>query len=297
MLDITISIVLFHTDEIELKNLLNLINKSSLRKKIYLIDNSATSQLSSFSGFENVQYVYTGKNLGYGAGHNIAINNATGNSKYHLIMNSDVEFSPDVLQNAFSFMEANPGVGLVSPTILDTNGYLQYFCRKLPAPFDLFARRFIPAFVKPAIKKKLDSYILLDKDYSTIMNIPNLPGCFMFTRTSTLAACGGFDENFFLYVEDVDLCRRMHEISFTLYYPKIVVTHTLARGSYKFSKLALYHIASAIYYFNKWGWFNDRGRVAINKSIVQNDNLFYINEPVSTLYLAPAVDTTLFKSA
>ncbi|AYL95126.1 glycosyltransferase [Mucilaginibacter celer] len=297
MLDITISIVLFHTNENELKNVLNLINKSSLRKKIYLIDNSANSDLSWFSNFENVQYIYTGKNIGYGSGHNIAINKAGGSSKYHLIMNSDVEFNHDILQNAFTFMEANPEVGLISPTILNTSGDIQHFCRKLPTPFDLFARRFIPNFLKPAIQKKLDSYILTDKDYSAIMNIPNLPGCFMFTRTSTLVSCGGFDENFFLYVEDVDLCRRMHEISSTLYYPKIKITHTLAQGSYKSSKLALYHIASAIYYFNKWGWLNDKGRIAINNSITQNDNLFYVSRPASTLYLSQVVDTALYKSA
>jgi len=267
MFDITISIVLFHTDEKEVRNVLNLINRSSLKKKIYLVDNSADDSLRVLSRINNVEYIFNNTNLGYGAGHNIAINKAAGQSEYHLIMNSDIEFNPVILEQAFMCMETNPEIGMLSPQILLPDGELQHFCRKLPTPFDLFVRRFIPGFLKPLFKKYLDNYLLLNKDYSSAMNIPNLPGCFMFVRTHVLLEVGGFDEKFFLYVEDVDLTRRLHEKSITLYYPKIVIQHSLARGSYKVSKLVLYHIASAIYYFNKWGWFNDRERIAINKSL------------------------------
>lgn len=267
MFDITFSIVLFHTDEKELKNVLKLINESPLKKKIFLIDNSETDELKKFAHTNNVEYIFNNSNLGYGAGHNIAIQKANGLSRYHLIMNSDIEFNPVILEQAFVCMETNPEIGMLSPQILLPDGELQHFCRKLPTPFDLFVRRFIPDFAKPLFKRFLDSYMLLNKDYSSAMNIPNLPGCFMFVRTNILVEIGGFDEKFFLYVEDVDLTRRLHEKSVTLYYPKIVIKHSLARGSYKELKHGLYHVASAIYYFNKWGWFNDRKRIAINNNI------------------------------
>jgi GT2 family glycosyltransferase len=267
MFDITISIVLFHPDEEEIRNVLGLVNQSALKKKIYLVDNSATDALKIFSTTQNVEYIFNNANLGYGAGHNIAINKANGISKYHLIMNSDIEFNPIILEQAFICMETNLQIGMLSPQILLPDGELQHFCRKLPTPFDLIVRRFIPGFAKPLFKRFLDNYLLLNKDYSTQMNIPNLPGCFMFVRTEVLVEIGGFDEKFFLYIEDVDLTRRLHEKSITLYYPKIVIQHSLARGSYKVSKLVLYHIASAIYYFNKWGWFNDRERILINRSL------------------------------
>jgi GT2 family glycosyltransferase len=267
MFDITISIVLFHTDKKEVENVLRLINASALTKKIYLIDNSENDDLNIFSRSRNVEYIYNNANLGYGAGHNIAIYKAKELSKYHLIMNSDIEFNPVILEQAFVCMETNSDIGMLSPQILLPDGELQHFCRKLPTPFDLFVRRFIPGFAKPLFRRFLDNYLLLNKDYSSPMNIPNLPGCFMFVRTNVLIEIGGFDEKFFLYVEDVDLTRRLHEKSITLYYPKIVIKHSLARGSYKETKLALYHIASAIHYFNKWGWFNDRERIAINNNI------------------------------
>jgi GT2 family glycosyltransferase len=269
MLDINISIVLFHTDEQEVRQVLKLINRSPLTKRIYLVDNSADDALRVLSEIPNVVYIFNDANLGYGKGHNIAINSKNA-ARYHLIINSDIEFDPAILERAFDFMESHDEIGMISPKILNGEGELQYFCRKLPRPFDLFARRFIPDFLKPLLRNELDSYVLLDKDYSKPMNIANLPGCFMFIRSSVLKQVGGFDENFFLYVEDVDLTRRLHEISVTLYYPAISIKHHLARGSYKFSKLVWFHIQSAVYYFNKWGWFADTGRDMINENIGLN---------------------------
>jgi GT2 family glycosyltransferase len=270
MLDINISIVLFHTDEQEVRQVLELINRSSLSKRIYLIDNSADDSLRTLSKLANVTYIFHNANLGYGRGHNIAINHKKNPARYHLVINSDIEFDPVILHQAFDFMERHGEVGMISPRVLNAKGELQYFCRKLPTPFDLFARRFIPGFLKPLLKNELDSYLLLDKDYSKPMNIANLPGCFMFIRSNVLKEIGGFDENFFLYVEDIDLTRRLNEVSVTLYYPAIIIKHHLAQGSYKFSKLVFLHIQSAIYYFNKWGWFVDTSRDEINKSMGLN---------------------------
>ncbi|MFD2873856.1 glycosyltransferase [Mucilaginibacter ximonensis] len=266
MADLSVSVVLYHTDKGELYNLLKSFIKSNLSIDIFLIDNSASDELREISlVFDNSIYIFNGKNIGYGAGHNIAINRS--NSKYHLIVNADIEFDPQILNTALEFMNDNPDVGMISPQIILPNGEMQFFCRKLPTPFDLFARRFIPSFIKPIFKKQLDEYLLADRDYSKPMNIPNLPGCFMFMRMSVLKEVAGFDENFFMYVEDIDLTRRIHEKSKTLYLPEIKIAHGLARGSYKFSKLMLYHIQSAAYYFNKWGWFNDEQRVKINKAL------------------------------
>jgi GT2 family glycosyltransferase len=267
MFDITISIVLYHTLEKEIEDIVNLINKSDLKKLIFLIDNSSNDYLKKISAYPNVEYYFNNNNYGYGKAHNIAIKRSEKLSKYHLIMNSDVDFDPLILNKAFSFMEANDDVAMVSPTVLLPNGELQHFCRQLPTPFDLFARRFAVGFLKRVFQKKMDQYILLHKDYTKIMNIPNLPGCFMFCRTTKLNEAGGFDENFFMYVEDVDLTRRLHHRAKTLYYPEIAIEHGLARGSYKISKLLLYHIKSTIYYFNKWGWFYDKERKKINKQL------------------------------
>ena len=88
----------------------------------------------------------------------------------------------------------------------------------------------------------------------------------MFARRSVLDAVGGFDERFFLYMEDVDLCRRMLAVSRLLYWPDVTVEHVHQMGSYRNRKLLLLHVRSAIQYFNKWGWIWDRSRTQINRA-------------------------------
>ncbi len=266
-MDVSISIVLYLTNQSELEYIINLINRSELVKRIYLVDNSPTDELKKLGNLPSVEYIFNNANLGYGAGHNIALKKVKYISKYHLILNADVDFDPSILKMAFDFMEFNPQVVMLSPQILWPSGELQHFSRKLPTPFDLIARRFLPNFLKPIFQSKMDEYILLHRDYKRSMNIPNLPGCFMFVRTDIINEINGFDENYFMYVEDIDLTRRLHQIGETLYYPEIVIKHSLAQGSGVFSKLMLYHIKSAIHYFNKWGWFFDKKRTLINKRL------------------------------
>jgi len=268
-LDLTCSIVLYKTDRSELLNAISCVLNANLKVKIFLIDNSPTNKLASvLDNDERVEYIFNNKNLGYGAAHNVAIRLSKDLSKYHLILNADVEFDPAILNKAFLLLEHNKSVSLVSPKVVSPDGKHLPFCRLLPTPFDLFARRFLPAFMKDFLVKKLNNYLMLFSGYDEPMNIPNLPGCFMFVRTEMLNRLGGFDEKFFMYVEDVDLTRRIYQNSKCIYYPDIQITHGLARGSAKLSILMMYHIKSAIYYFNKWGWFIDKERKMVNKHLI-----------------------------
>jgi GT2 family glycosyltransferase len=276
--DLTVSIVLYNTASVEVEHVIELIQLSKLKTKIFLVDNSPVNTLRVISEkYADLEYVFNNANLGYGSGHNIAIERTKLLSNYHLVLNADIDFDPSVLQVALDYMERNPGVGMLSPMIKHPNGTIQYFCRTLPTPFDLFARRFLPAFIKPLFKDRLDNYMLLHRDYTKAMNIPNLSGCFMLLRQSVLTRVKGFDENFFMYLEDVDLTRRLYQISKTVYYPKIEIIHKLGQGSYHHFKLTLYHIKSAIYYFNKWGWFTDKKRTEVNAALITADDIWVID--------------------
>ena len=101
------------------------------------------------------------------------------------------------------------------------------------------------------------------------MEVPSLSGCFMFMRCSVLKQVGGFDERYFMYAEDLDLCRRIGEVSKTIFYPKVSIIHEYGKGSYKNKKLLKYHIISVIKYFNKWGWFWDSKRRYKNQECVK----------------------------
>ena len=92
----------------------------------------------------------------------------------------------------------------------------------------------------------------------------------MMLRTQALKQIGCFDERFFLYFEDTDLSRRIHEHYKTIYFPKAKVYHIHERGMYKDIRLLANGIKSAIQYFNKWGWIVDQKRDVANKKIIED---------------------------
>ncbi|MBI3883058.1 MAG: glycosyltransferase family 2 protein [Sphingobacteriales bacterium] len=272
MLNISCSIVLYHNPIEDVKKVIESFFGCAKNIKLYLIDNSKEDTFRYQFISPQIEYIFNGKNIGYGAGHNIAIQKAQGKSQYHLILNPDVEFDPCILDSLYNFMQSNHDVGLVMPKVYYKNGETQYLCKKLPSPQDLILRRFLPGPFKNVLKKYFEQYELRHKDYNSIMEVPNLSGCFMFVRMEVFEEVGLFDEQYFLYLEDTDLCRRINECYRTVYYPKVNIIHGYSKASYKSFRLMRYHLKSSILYFNKWGWFNDDYRNSINESVA--DNLF-----------------------
>ena len=95
----------------------------------------------------------------------------------------------------------------------------------------------------------------------------------MLLRVSALKEVCIFDERFFLYTDDIDLSRRLHEKYKTLYYPRQTIIHYYARGSYNNKKLLRVHIVSMCRYFNKWGWFIDKDRRRVNDETLHTEHL------------------------
>jgi GT2 family glycosyltransferase len=268
--DLTASIVLYNSKEDEILRVIDCFLGSSLHVRLFLIDNSETDVLKCLLVDSRIEYLYLGKNVGYGAAHNIALMKSFEISDYHVILNPDVSFDSLILETSLKYMIKHQDVGMISPAIKFPDGTTQFMCRLLPTPLDLISRRFFPPFLKFAIKDKMDNYLLKDLVLSEKHNIPNLPGSFMFLKNSAIEEVGGFDENYFMYLEDVDLTRRIHQKYKTLYFPEISVVHGLEQGSYKSLKLFKHHTRSAIYYFRKWGWFEDEERDSINASLLNS---------------------------
>jgi hypothetical protein len=235
--------------------------------RLYVIDNSPTDEAKKICQHPLIQYIFNGANMGYGKAHNIALRESLKESKYHLVLNPDVYFDSHVVKELITFMEKNTHVGLLMPKVLLPNGTLQRLCRLLPVPHQLILRRFFP-FLRKTVAHMMHEYEMRFTDYETIENVPFLSGCFMLLRSEALQKVGFFDERFFLYFEDADLSRRIHEHYQTLYYPHVSINHFHERSSYKELKAFLHHVNSALNYFNKWGWFTDTRRSAINQDIL-----------------------------
>src|SRR3989338_3668097 len=206
-LDLSISVVIYNNDLAAINRLFNSILNTGLNLRVFVIDNAPKSDIEQISKRYRFNYIPSPINIGFGAGHNIAIKKALGSAKYHLVINTDIYFEKGTLEKIYNFMEDNAEIGLVMPRVLYPDGSIQYLCRLLPTPVGLLLRK----LNLPALTKLHDSkYELRFADYNRAMEAPYLSGCFMFIRNEVFEKVGVFDERFFMYLEDVDLSRRIY---------------------------------------------------------------------------------------
>ncbi|OCL91228.1 glycosyltransferase [Aliarcobacter thereius] len=264
------TIVLFEDNDESLKKAIFSFLNTSLDVKLYLVDNSSTTRLQYLQKLDyRIEYIYTGENLGFGKAHNIALQKSIDNKiDYHLVLNPDIYFNSGVLEELLVYMEKNRDVANIMPKVFYPNGEIQYLCKLLPTPKELIVRRFVAS--DKTIQKINYNYELRSFGYDKILNVPFLSGCFMLLRVECLKDIGLFDEKIFMYMEDIDLNRRLHAKYKTIFYPYVNITHIHAQESYKRKWLLFKHIQSTIYYFNKWGWFFDDFRKEINKKTLNN---------------------------
>lgn len=257
---ITASIVIYNNDPKVFEKAISSY-LDSCNGEIYIVDNSDKPIHSEYFQNSRVKYFKTYKNLGFGRGHNLAIEKIKHESNIHFFINPDVCFK-GVIDDIAIVFKKNKDIGVVMPKIIYPDGTVQNLCKMLPTPLDLFLRRFIPNYLNKIFSS---NYELKNLDNNKFSEIPSLSGCFLAIRTSLLNEIGGFDERYFLYMEDIDLVRRAGQMLKTIYYPNVTVTHKYKKGSYKSKKLLFLHIKSAIAYFNKYGWIFDKYRTLKNK--------------------------------
>ena len=263
---IAVSIVIYKNGA-ELKEAIQSVLSTDLDVSLFLIDNSDTDKLKVIADDPRINYIFNGANLGYGTAHNIGLKRSIDMGiKYHVVMNPDVSFVPGTLEKLVEFMEERSEIGALMPKVYYKNGDLQRLCKLLPTPFDLIGRRFLAKTSWATRQNK--RYELQQFNYEMILNTPCLSGCFMFLRTDTLKKVGLFDEQFFMYMEDYDLSRRINQYQPTVFLPSVKIIHRYTKGSYHQSKLLMYHMISAVKYFNKWGWFRDKDRERLNIEVL-----------------------------
>jgi GT2 family glycosyltransferase len=271
----TASLVIYNSSITELQPLLESLHQDDAISAWIVVDNGAPDDSARAEDIRVLvehlggRYIATGRNLGFGAGHNTALKALAGTpSDFHLMLNPDISYSREVLPALARVMDAHPNVGLIMPKVVYPDGANQYLCKLLPTPLDIALRRFAPGALQRLARERMDRYELRAMDSAQPAEVPFLSGCFMFARRSVLNFLGGFDERYFLYMEDVDLCRRFSAVSSLLYWPDVSVTHEHQRGSHKSMKLMLTHVRAAIVYFNKWGWLFDPIRKKTNHDAI-----------------------------
>ncbi len=248
---ISASIVLYKEDLKELEKTIASFLKTKLSKKLYLIDNTPSKKFINVFNQKEIEYIGVGKNIGFGAAHNKVLKKIKNLSDFHLILNPDVTFSENTIPNLILQIENNETISMIAPKVLFPNGNHQFSCRRYPTIVELLARRI--SFFKGIFKNTVDNGIYKDKNLDKPFFAEYLTGCFQLYKTADFIQLNGFDERYFLYMEDVDICKKMDALGKQkLYYPKEEIIHVLKKGSEKNIKLFFRHLFSVLKYFSKW---------------------------------------------
>ncbi|QNJ10254.1 glycosyltransferase family 2 protein [Synechococcus sp. M16.1] len=194
-------------------------------------------------------------NPGYGRAVNRLVVSLGPLPPYIGVLNTDLSWEPGSFEQLLAWLQRHPQVSLAVPQILDEQGTPQKLCKHHPTVLGLFSRRFLPNGLKPGWLKRYDRwYVMADQNYEEVFEAPYLSGCCMLIRSEAFRRAGGFDERYFLYLEDADLTRSLARDGRCVHLPVASVVHGWGRGNYRNLGLMAVNLTSAWHYFRKWGW-------------------------------------------
>lgn len=253
--DLTFSIVAYKNYG-QIINAVNTINKftNNFSKEIIIVDNTEKEDRKNYSedinkltSLTNVTLVVNNANLGFGKANNIALERAQG--AFFVICNPDILLIENSFDKIIPYMKENTFIGAVIPKLIDKNHQIEPVYRRELTLYDVFIRYFHPF---NAFSKRRAYHTMQDMDYSKPFRVPFGQGSFIVIRISLMKKLRGFDERYFMYVEDADLCKRINQVSVLEYFPYTSVVHLWGKESHKNMKLMKWHIQAMIKYFNKW---------------------------------------------
>lgn len=227
--------------------------------KFVIVDNSPEKKTKIYikENFPKERYIPSRKNVGFASAVNWGINNT--DSKYVLVLNQDIVVKEKALEKLCNFMEENHDVAVVGPKLIYTDQEEQRSCCRFYTPkIVVYRRTFLGRM--PSAKRELAWFTMENYDRKKTRDVDWIAGAAMLFRPEALDEVGMFDERFFFYFEDVDLCRRFWENGWrVVYYPEAIMTHYHTRESAEktglmsiTNKMTRIHIQSGVKYFMKY---------------------------------------------
>lgn len=218
--------------------------------EVIVIDNASEDGSADMveQKYPSVRLIRNERNLGFGAGHNQGFAIATG--EFLMPINSDAVVHPNCFHRLVSFMRENPNVGIAAPKLLNPDGSLQYSCRRFPTPAAALFRNTPLGKLFPN-NRFAREYLMQDWDHNEPRDVDWVSGAAFCLRAKVYREIGGFDEQFFMYLEDVDLCKRVHDAGYrVVYVPDAVVTHVIGASTDRVANRMIrqFHKSMLLYY-------------------------------------------------
>jgi GT2 family glycosyltransferase len=238
--DISVVIVSFNTRDVLRESLQSVQRESgNLSVEIFVVDNHSHDGSVEMVAeeFPSVHLLCSQINLGFGAANNVALELAQG--RYTVLLNSDAFLCPGSLHAAIDLMEKHPGVGLAGGRLVGRDHSLQPSARMFPSILSDFI--VLTGLAHRFPKSKFFGHF--DRTWADPMQpaeVDWVPGAFSIIRATALRQIGFFDADFFLYSEEVDLCRRIQDTGHKImYWPQIVVIHIGGESSRQIKTLEM----------------------------------------------------------
>lgn len=191
--------------------------------------------------------------LGFGENNNKGAYHAKG--KYIAIINPDIEILPDSLDQLYQFAESLKNDAIIAPKLINKDGSFQYSVRRFMT-LGVFVTRAFTKGNDNSKNKIIQNYLFNDIEKDKVQTIDWAIGASLFLSNKLFKKLKGFDTDYFLYFEDVDLCLRCWKIgSQVIYFPKSQMIHNHLRASAKLGKKTVMHLKSLITFFFKQGFF------------------------------------------
>jgi len=217
-------------------------------------DDSIGVMRNRLSAYPNVRIVDAPGHLGFGRGNNYGARYASG--EYILILNPDTQPEHDALERLVGYLEEDESIGIIAPRLVFPDGTVRDSYRTFPSLPDMIVKR---TFLRHIFRKRLAHFLQYEQDPTTVRDVDWVVGAFMLMKRDLFTALGGFDERFFLFLEDTDLCRRCWQMQKRVVFRGDVRAND---GKQRLSgdtflsiltkRTGRIHIVSAIKYFWKW---------------------------------------------
>ena len=228
--DLSIIIVSWNVQELLSNCLRSVLGQSERALQIIVVDSASSDGSAAMVAeeFPEVELIACQENVGFPRGNNLGL--AQANGRYLLLLNPDTIVHDDALAKMVAYLEENPQVGVVGPQLLNEDGTVQSSRRRFPY---LKTALFESTWLQPyAPQSVLDDYYVRDVGDEETAVVHWVMGACLMTRQEVVAQVGGLDEDYFMYSEELDYCRRIHGMGWqVVYYPPAKVTHLSGKSS------------------------------------------------------------------
>lgn len=291
MFDISVIIVNYNVKELLEECILSILTASkNLKTEIIVVDNnsfdgSVEHLKSKFAGNNAVRIIASPINLGFAKANNLGAKESRG--EYLLILNPDTILQEDTLEKSLSFYKSQPGIGAMTCKLILPNGKLDLACRRsFPTPAVAVYRILGLSRIFPT-SKTFGKYNLTYLDENETYEVDAIVGAFMLIKKDVYEKVKGFDEDYFMYGEDLDLCYRIKKTGYKIYYyPETSIIHYKGESTKKSSISYVNNFYGAMQIFVKKNlntsfWLMN---MLIKLSIIYRATISYVKRFLSAYY-------------